>query len=165
MEKFKMGLFDEPGATGGLGDALSGVDWGKVREPGVIPDGKYTLQVRTVGTKQTRDGTGMMVVVEVGIEQLGGMKHTLRFNVRNKSDKAVEIGLGQFKAFAAACGVYPNSLGDGMELIGKRVNCTMKSRETDFGTQSDAKNFKRASDDTPGAPAAGDAPAGNPFGG
>lgn len=81
-------------------DASTGV-------PEPVPPGEYQLQVEKSELTPTKDQSGIILAVTLSIVvgEFEGRKIFPRFNIRNKSMQAQTIGIGEFKALCAACGV------------------------------------------------------------
>lgn len=75
--------------------------------PEPVPPGEYMLQVEKSELTPTKDQTGIILAVTVAVVsgQYEGRKIFPRFNIRNKSAQAQTIGIAEFKALCAACGV------------------------------------------------------------
>lgn len=65
-----------------------------------LPDGKYTCFVTDAVMKDTKDGTGEYIKTTLTVKSgaYEGRKIFTNFNVKNKNEKAVEIGMGQIKS-------------------------------------------------------------------
>ena len=80
-----------------------------------IPAGDYLVAAVSSGVKQNKAKTGtyLEVALQVLEGEHKGFKLSARFNLKNASSKAVEIGLDQLKLFCVACGVpSPNDSSD-----------------------------------------------------
>ncbi|MFZ5674300.1 MAG: DUF669 domain-containing protein [Pseudomonadota bacterium] len=75
--------------------------------PEPIPPGEYMLQVEKSELTPTKDQSGIILAVTLTVAggEYEGRKIFPRFNIRNKSMQAQTIGIGEFKALCAACGV------------------------------------------------------------
>lgn len=76
---------------------LTGV---KTNNFGPLEDGKYICSVTDVEVKDTKDGSGQYIAATLTVAEGDnkGRKIFTNFNIKNKSEKAVEIGLGQLKS-------------------------------------------------------------------
>jgi len=91
-----------------------------------LPAGEYHAVIMEMEEKPTKDGSGKRLNVKL---QIASGKHQNRtvfdgLNIKNKSEAAQRIGLGQLKALCIAAGVEnPKS---SQELIGKAVMIKLK---------------------------------------
>ena len=88
----------------GVDDTAIAADHGR---PAPIPAGEYMLELTEKDFKDTKDGTGTMLnckfrVVEGEFE---GRLIFTNFNIKNRSEQAQRIGIGQLKGFCIAAGV------------------------------------------------------------
>ena len=87
-----------------------------------LPEGTYTCHVKTAVEEKTKDGTGLMLKVELAIlkpETSKGRTVFHRITLRNKNSQAQEIGQGQLSALCRAVGIAtPKSAG---VFVGKLV--------------------------------------------
>lgn len=70
-----------------------------------LPAGKYTLQLEHAEETFTKAGTGVMLKCRFAVVD-GAYKDQLLFsqyNIKNPNKQAVEIGISELKALAAAC--------------------------------------------------------------
>lgn len=91
-----------------------------------VPEGLYNADIEKAEVKQTKDGTGQYINMQLkilGPTQSGRVVFGT-INIQNKSEKAEEIGLRQLKELRAACGIA--SLRDTDELIGRQVKIKVK---------------------------------------
>lgn len=109
-----------------------------------IPAGRYVMQAVNSEVKVTSAGDGRYVKYE--LEVLEG-PHTGRkvfalFNIENKSEKAQQIGRGQLKSFAKACGLASGLISDSFELheipVVVRVDV---DTHPEYGAQNRVKGF------------------------
>jgi hypothetical protein len=75
--------------------------------PDPVPPGDYLLEVEKTEVALTKDSTGALLKVTLSVVQgeHEGQKLFPQFNIRNKNMQAQQIGMGELKALAAACGV------------------------------------------------------------
>lgn len=105
-----MGLFDR-------------VNWEDIDKPRgdfePLPAGSYRVVVTECETKSTKNGTGRFVapVLEVTGPTLAGRKLFPKFNILNDSSEAMQIGLGQFKAFIT-CAAHGDDWFDAFKAVG-----------------------------------------------
>ena len=71
-----------------------------------LPNGRYRAMISASEVKATSDGTGMRLVLEMSILESGfeGRKVFGGLNIRNKSSKAQDIGLGMLSSLCQALG-------------------------------------------------------------
>ncbi|TQV76648.1 DUF669 domain-containing protein [Aliikangiella marina] len=76
----------------------------------VVPPNEYPMQAVDVTLKTTNDGTGKYINVQFEIVdgEQAGRKIFQMFNIKNKSAKAVQIGVGELKSWIKACGYEPS---------------------------------------------------------
>jgi hypothetical protein len=75
--------------------------------PEPVPPGRYTLQCEKEEMAYTASGTGIIFKVSAAIvtgEYAGRMIY-MNFNVKNNSEQAVTIGVGELKALVASLGI------------------------------------------------------------
>lgn len=108
----------------------------------LIPAGTYTAVAVQSETKETRTG-GEMIVYRMQITDGDYANRTLfaRFNVKNASAKAREIGLAQLSAFCRAAGVM--DMTDTDDLLDKPVAIRVKIREAqgEYGPSNEIAGF------------------------
>ena len=74
---------------------------------GTIPEGWYNVTATTSEAKPTKDGSGVILVIGFKVMD-GEHANTIvdaRFNIRNKSQQAMQIAYGQLSALAHCVGV------------------------------------------------------------
>lgn len=122
---------------------MSLLDLTNVSENG-IEDGDYVATVSHAEVKSTKNGDGEYI--KVCFETDKGQKIYHNFNIKNKSEKAAQIGLGQLKTFLRVSGKSnPNNLGGVAELMGLKALIKVKNEDAgDYGMQTRIKNFKPA---------------------
>lgn len=67
-----------------------------------VPPGWYEFRVTNSEIKETKSGDGRYVKIEFTLEN--NRKHWENFNLWNPSEKAQQIGRGQFSSLCRACG-------------------------------------------------------------
>jgi len=108
-----------------------------------LPAGEYQATVEKTEVKQTKDGTGAYISVQYKIE---GPTHAGRvvfgnLNIKNKSDKAEQIGRQQLGQLQTAAGLPP--IQDSDELIGAQLIIRLAVRKSEqYGDSNDVKGFK-----------------------
>lgn len=153
---------------------MLGLDLSNVTENGgTIPAGRYLCVVEKAEVKPTRTAGGEYIWVQYKIIDgpYNGRAIFEQFNIRNANAQAVQIGLGQLKAFLKASGFKnPNRLESATELLGLKVVVSTKV-ETDatYGENTRVKGYGpvNGTATAPGpmgqAVATAAAAAGNPF--
>lgn len=120
----------------------------KANEFEALPPGEYITNVTNAEVKDTKNGTGQYIKVELTVDgpTQTGRKIFTNFNVKNDNPKAVQIGLGQLKAFLIKAKYpTPDKLESVGELNGLRVGVKTKVRKDDqFGDQTDIHYFMDA---------------------
>jgi hypothetical protein len=94
---------------------MSWLDLSNVKEDmnfEILPVGSYVVTCENAELKENKAGDGSYIsctfkIIEGNYE---GRKVFHHFNIKNKSVKCVEIGLGQLKTFLRLSGKDPNSL-------------------------------------------------------
>lgn len=73
----------------------------------LVPDGVYSVQVEKVEMKQTKDNAGEYLSIQFNIlgPSQAGRKLFAQYNMKNKNEKAVQIGRGQLRQMLEAAGV------------------------------------------------------------
>lgn len=100
-----------------------GIDWNSVDEVGefgVMPIGVYTVALVDSDLGPTKDGQGVKLkaVFEVQEGPYKNRKLFSNFNLVNKSEKAQQIGRGQWKRCYQAAG-FIGAPKDSMQLLGR----------------------------------------------
>lgn len=143
----------------------------------VFETGEYTFHIVKSEPKQTKAGNGTMLIFEMACldEGQNGKRLTVRLNVQNPSQQAVEIAFRDLSAISHVCGVLVWS--DTQELHGKpfRVRLEKVPRSDDpskFGNEVRAymdvngnppgQQSGAAAGGAPAAPQAPAQPAGDP---
>jgi len=109
-----------------------------------IPAGQYFLIADEAEVKQTKDGTGEYINIKFKVmdgEQAGRFVFQM-FNIKNKNEKAVEIGIGQLKSFMRCAGLTNMVLASPLDLIGLRCDALIKIKSDDFGDKAVISYFK-----------------------
>lgn len=101
---------------------MSFLDVTNAQEPSFepVPAGEYILQVEEAEVRDTKDMTGQYISAKLTI--IGGeydnRKVFVMYNIKNKNQKAVEIGMGQLKALMKSAGMQNFVLNSVGELCG-----------------------------------------------
>lgn len=117
-----------------------------------IPAGWYTAQINSVELRDTKAGDGAFLAVRWDVT---GPSHQGRvvfanLNIKNKSEKAEEIGRRQLGDIMRAGSL--TSCSDTDELCG--VNCEIKvtiSKSEEYGERNEIKAYRSAGDVAPAA--------------
>lgn len=112
------------------------LDLSNVKEQsfGIIPQGTYPVIVDDAEVKETKDGTGEYINLKLKViegEGTGKFIFTM-FNIKNKNQKAVDIGLGQLKSFLSCIGVDNTKLSDVTTLVGYKAMAVIKHKKDDY---------------------------------
>lgn len=111
----------------------------------VIPAGVYRAQVEEVEVKETNSGDGLYIKAQFVVtdEDQNGRKFWHNFNIKNKNEKAVQIGLGQIKSLITSAGGEVGLFNDESALIGLECMVKLKVRASDgYGDQNQVVSFK-----------------------
>lgn len=136
----------------------NGIDLSGVSGAQGVAPGEYPVTARSAEVKPTKDNTGLYLKVEFVLDN--GQKLWHNFNIRNKSEVAQQIGLGQLKAFLKVSGYQtPDNLANISDIINLQCSVKVKTESNDYGEQSRITLFKPIASAAPAA-----APAtGSPF--
>ena len=112
-----------------------------------VDEGWYAIEAEEAEVKETKAGTGEYINLKFRIINgpFEGRVLWHNFNIKNKSDMAVQIGMGQLKKFMAASdGVLnPNNLENVSDLIGFPVQAKLKIKRDDtYGDSNVVTSFK-----------------------
>lgn len=113
---------------------LSGV---KAQQGGPLKPGTYAVEVIQAETKNTRDNEGQYIEIQLKVAEGDsvGRKLRHRFNIKNKSEMAQDIGLSQLKSFLLSAGHVGEGLQSIGELIGlKAIAVTKLKKDKENGT-------------------------------
>lgn len=116
-----------------------------------MPKGDYLIRCEKAEVKETRDGTGQFISCEMSVmgpQEYEGRKVFTNFNIKNKSEQAVEIGLSQLKSFMECSKVDdPNKLEDVSALEGLICTAHLKIRKSEqYGDSNEVHYFKPGDD-------------------
>lgn len=104
-----------------------------------LPRGEYEVWATAAELKHTKAGTGQYIKLRFDVleGQYTGRALFLNLNIKNPSEKAQEIGLGQLSALCKAMGMA-GIVDDTSELLNKRVIAHVKI--DDIGWNGDPEN-------------------------
>ena len=115
-----------------------------------LPAGWYNATINKAELKATKDGTGQYIAIRYDII---GPTHQGRVvfgnvNIRNKSEKAEEIGRAQLGDIMRAIGL--KQVSDTDQLIGGALQIKLDVKtDEQYGTRNEVKGFKAAGDSMP----------------
>ena len=115
-----------------------------------LPAGWYSATINKAELKATKDGTGQYIAIRYDIT---GPTHQGRVvfgnvNIRNKSEKAEEIGRAQLGDIMRAIGL--KQVSDTDQLIGGALQIKLDVKtDEQYGTRNEVKGFKAAGDSMP----------------
>lgn len=108
-----------------------------------IPAGWYQVEIKGAELKNTKDGTGSYIAIRYDVTgaDYNGRVIWGNLNIRNKSEKAEEIGRQQLGELMRATGLAKVS--DTDQLIGNALMVKVAIRESEqYGAQNEVKGFK-----------------------
>lgn len=110
----------------------------------LIPPGTYVVRCDQAVVKDTKDGTGEYINCKFGITQgeYMGRSIFMMFNIKNRNEKAVEIGLQQLKAFLKSSGSTELHIKSVEQLEGLMAMAVVKTKTDDFGEKNVISYFK-----------------------
>lgn len=115
-----------------------------------LPAGWYSATINKAELKSTKDGTGQYIAIRYDIT---GPTHQGRVvfgnvNIRNKSEKAEEIGRAQLGDIMRAIGL--KQVSDTDQLIGGSLQIKLDIKtDEQYGTRNEVKGYKAAGDAMP----------------
>lgn len=115
-----------------------------------LPAGWYSATINKAELKPTKDGTGQYIAIRYDIT---GPTHQGRvvfgnLNIRNKSEKAEEIGRAQLGDIMRAIGL--KQVSDTDQLIGGSLQIKLDVKtDEQYGTRNEVKAYKAAGDAMP----------------
>ncbi len=125
----------------------------------LVPKGIYEVQVEKAEVKDTNDGEGKYISVELTIvgEECNGRKIFDIFNVVNKSEKAENIGKGFLKQLIVASGADIEVFTDAEQLVGLEMNAqvAIKKGSGDYEDRNEIKKYIAQAADVEESEAAG----------
>ena len=106
----------------------------------MIPVGSYHVCCKVAELKETKDGTGSYISCQFEIMSgdYEGRKIFNSFNIKNKSQKCVEIGLGQLKAYLRLAGKDTNAMSSPTDLEGTQAIAVVKHQAASNGYEAKA---------------------------
>ena len=116
----------------------------------LLPNGTYTFMATKSILKKTKAGDGEFIEVTLECQNEAFKKRNVwaRFNIKNKSAEATQIGLRQLKDFLKAAGKDPNVLHSADELVGYTVDAVIgSSHKPPYDPQNIVKKFGKAPDE------------------
>lgn len=129
---------------------------------GAIPAGEYPAQIEEAELKDTKDGTGKYIRTQWSItgEKLQNRKFWFNFNIVNKNEQAVRIGLGQLKSMILASGATTTKVTDASQIVGLECLVKLKVVTDSYGESNEVTAFKKLSGDVLPAGATSEIPLG-----
>lgn len=115
-----------------------------------LPAGWYSATINKAELKATKDGTGQYIAIRYDIT---GPTHQGRVvfgnvNIRNKSEKAEEIGRAQLGDIMRALGL--KQVSDTDQLVGGSLQIKLDVKtDEQYGTRNEVKGFKASGDSMP----------------
>lgn len=116
----------------------------------IIPNGDYVIRCEKAEVKDTKDGSGQYINCVFKIISGDYRNRTIfnMFNIKNRNEKAVQIGLGQLKKFLVASNVSSMQISSPHDLEGMSCVVTTKIKNDDFGDKVTITNFKKLTEQT-----------------
>lgn len=115
-----------------------------------LPAGWYSATINKAELKPTKDGTGQYIAIRYDIT---GPTHQGRVvfgnvNIRNKSEKAEEIGRAQLGDIMRSVGL--KQVSDTDQLVGGSLQIKLDVKtDEQYGTRNEVKGFKASGDSMP----------------
>jgi hypothetical protein len=131
----------------------------------VLPPGKYKVQVVASEMKETKDGAGQYLWLELEIldGEFQGRKVWDRLNLVNSNQQAVEIAQRSLSALCHACGKLQVSDSEELHFIPVVATVKVRPPKGDYAASNEIRGYEAAGNVTPMArPAAASAPAAAP---
>ena len=116
------------------------LDLTNVQASGLLAKGEYVASVKTAEVKSTKAMDGEYI--NCCFETEGGERVFTMFNIKNKNDKAVTIGLQQLKSMMLASGAESFVLNSVNDLLGLKCIIKVDIKEDDFGIKNVIKGYK-----------------------
>lgn len=122
----------------------------KAAGPMLIDPGTYEVISDEAEIKDSKSG-GQYINVKYKVVsgKFEGSYLFNMFNIKNSNQKAVEIGLGQLKAFMVAANIKNEKLSSPTELVGYKALAVVKHRQDDYGTKAVISYFKPIGSELP----------------
>ncbi len=131
----------------------------------VLPPGKYKVQVVASEMKETKDGAGQYLWLELEIldGEFQGRKMWDRLNLVNSNQQAVEIAQRSLSALCHACGKLQVSDSEELHFIPVVATVKVRPPKGDYAASNEIRGYEAAGNVTPMArTAAASAPAAAP---
>lgn len=108
-----------------------------------VPAGRYAVTCEKAEVRDTKAPGGQYIntVFKIVTGDQEGRVVFHMFNIKNKNEKAVQIGRGQLKSFLAASGQASFSLDTVSDLEGMKCVVTTKVKTDDYGDKAAIKAF------------------------
>ena len=121
-----------------------------------IPAGDYPMRVISSEMRDTRDGTGKMLVLEMDITDgpCAGRKHWERFNLVNKNPQAVEIAQRSLAQLCLAVGKVSVEDSDELHMLPFIAKMKVTPPKGDYSAGNQIASYKAASGASAVSPAA-----------
>lgn len=135
-----------------LNNLLGEVDWNSVEEIGFkpLPVGTYGAKIVKAELKMTKDSFGQRLSIEYAL--LGGKGVANRrvfdnINLKNKSEKATQIGMGALKKLLITLGLDCSSFVDSQVLVGQMIGLKLKIEQSEeHGDTNKIKDYVKFED-------------------
>jgi len=116
---------------------------------GVIPPGTYRATLEEAELKETKDGEGKYIQATFVVtdENQTGRKFWEMFNIQNKNEKAVQIGLGRIKSLIVAAGGSPGLFNDEQALVGLECMVKLTVKTDEHGEKNRVVGFSPCAND------------------
>lgn len=115
-----------------------------------LPAGWYSATINKAELKATKDGTGQYIAIRYDITSPSHQGRVVfgNVNIRNKSEKAEEIGRAQLGDIMRAIGL--KQVSDTDQLIGGSLQIKLDIKtDEQYGTRNEVKGYKAAGDAMP----------------
>lgn len=112
----------------------------------VMPAGTYSVQVTESDLAETKDGSGAYIKVTLTVIEGEFAKRKLfhNFNIKNKNEQAVQIGLSEIKALILASGATTTKISSPEQLLGLECNVKIKIvKEDGYEDKNRIVSFKK----------------------
>ncbi len=108
----------------------------------VLPPGKYPVLVESAEVKQTKNGDGHYIKLQLSILDGPGKGRKLwdQINIANPSQQCVEIGLRSLAALGQAIGL--SAISDTSQLLNKTCEAHVKVRkDVQYGDKNEIRTY------------------------
>ena len=118
-----------------------------------IPPGEYPMRVINSEMKETKDGTGQMLVLEMDITDgpSAGRKHWERFNLVNKNPQAVEIAQRSLAQLCLAVGKVAVEDSEELHMLPFIAKMKVTPPKGDYSAGNQIAAYKPADGNVPAA--------------